>query len=668
MALCRVTGTVYLPNGSLAVNRQIVFRREKKDITAEYLGALFPDDVWQFTNAQGQIDVTLLTGRYVAFAQAPQRAYFGIVTVPDAPTANFADIIGDFEIPETPPVWYNQALQARDDAVAATDEADALVSPYASVAEATAAVKPASVDRVLAKTSWGTVAFLRKAGGPCLGGGWIPDGDVYPDHFLDNASMGITDMLPAFNSALSYASSVKLRGAYAVSGTIRIDNRSISGTHSLTWPTNSRITGLSSFIPEGEAILRLGRTSTLENVTIGYDALTGGEGENDRVALDVRGDLYGLQRASWVNGVRFENVGTAVSDFGNRSNPSPTLFSVSFGSNEVFNFSYAAIDLGSTTRTGSDWGNWYIANSSSSLFTPSYGVRFGGRSVGGSFMQLNIEHAAFTVCPISLEGARGLSIDNLHIEGTDNLTEGTACLSCSNSSVEIKNFTILHTRCSADQLSLIWIGGGRFDDSGTVYVAQSQYGYVGIGTLLAKGLANPDGATYPSYPSNRRGLVNVPGWVWFRRDPAENNNNYEVNVSHYDYAVYPATPSDGPIYSNLTNSGSLLVTQIGPRSDETSTFAPFSTSMTLYRPNGFFTIGALTSDASINIPSGARNGQTLILYLVQDSVGNRQVTISAIGTTVTGQITSGPSNRRGIARYKFTSNGYVLESFSGWLS
>jgi len=200
MALCRVTGTVYLPNGSLAVNRQIVFRREKKDITAEYLGALFPDDVWQFTNAQGQIDVTLLTGRYVAFAQAPQRAYFGIVTVPDAPTANFADIIGDFEIPETPPVWYNQALQARDDAEAAAEAA----TGYATRYEAEGASVPSAVNTLRI----GYLAYVRDDDGTALitadGQHWSPDGTITPLHF-GAVGDGVADDADALEASLEWA-------------------------------------------------------------------------------------------------------------------------------------------------------------------------------------------------------------------------------------------------------------------------------------------------------------------------------------------------------------------------------------------------------------------------------------------------------------------------------
>ena len=83
MALCNVTGTVYLPSGAIAANRRIVFRREVRNITAEYLGAMFPDDVITTTSATGEIDVNLVTGRYIAFATGSNISFFGVAVVPD---------------------------------------------------------------------------------------------------------------------------------------------------------------------------------------------------------------------------------------------------------------------------------------------------------------------------------------------------------------------------------------------------------------------------------------------------------------------------------------------------------------------------------------------------------------------------------------------------------
>lgn len=119
MALCNITGLVYLPNGELARSRQFVFRRNNRSIVAEYLGTVLPTDVAAQTNSAGQISVSLLTGSYTVFSGD----FFARSTVPDELTAEFSDIIGASSIPDAPPVWYSQALAARDEAVAAAEDA-----------------------------------------------------------------------------------------------------------------------------------------------------------------------------------------------------------------------------------------------------------------------------------------------------------------------------------------------------------------------------------------------------------------------------------------------------------------------------------------------------------------------------------------------------------------
>lgn len=657
MALCRVTGTVYLPNGSLAVNRQIVFRREKKDITAEYLGALFPDDVWQFTNAQGQIDVTLLTGRYVAFAQAPQRAYFGIVTVPDAPTANFADIIGDFEIPEMPPVWYSQALQARDEAVAAADEAESLVSPYDSVAAATAAVKPASVDRVLAKTSWGTVAFLRKTGGPCLGGGWIPDGDVYPDHFLDNVTPGVTNMAAAFSSAFAYSRQVNLAGTYyGVGSTVSFDNAHLVG-QSVSGGKQSRIVGLSALLPVNAAVIAPGRTSGVEYLTISYDSLTGSETEGQRVGMDVSGDVFTLQRASWVNQVSFVNVGTAMHDYG------VGIFSVSFGSIEVVSFSYAAIHLTGVSRTGSDFGNWYIGTPSSN-YTPTYGVCLAGRDHGGSFRQLNIEHTTFLHSALYCSAQRGMDITNLHLEGIDVASAGSRHVYMTESSINIECFSLLNSRASYDDLAVVEFGSAIYDSIGS-YSARSSQSYLRIGTFQLKGVSDPNHTIYPEYPVGRRGLNNIPGFTWLRREAGYPNADYTVEIHDHQWASY-AGRVDSSIYRNITFSRGLL-SRVGSLPEQTgSSFLPYSLSAVPFSNSGHITIGTLTGDITINPPSILPRTGSEISFALTSGAGGFNVSFDTLYKGATPSV--GAESQRRIVTFRFDGTYYMKIGDSGWLS
>lgn len=135
MALCNITGTVYLPSGELARSRSVKFRRTDRNIGAEYLGVVLPDDVAVQTDSTGQIDVDLLTGSYTVFADG----YSARANVPDAATAVFSDIVAASAAPAQPPVWYQQALDARDEAVLAAGDAEAAADEITGMTVATGA-------------------------------------------------------------------------------------------------------------------------------------------------------------------------------------------------------------------------------------------------------------------------------------------------------------------------------------------------------------------------------------------------------------------------------------------------------------------------------------------------------------------------------------------------
>ena len=118
--LCNVTGTIYLPNGQLAKSRTLRFKRVDQKVKAEYLGAVVPDDVYTQSDNQGEVDFDILTGVYIMHVEG---GYSVQAIVTDAPTASIADIIEAAAIPPEPPVWYQQALDARDEAVAAAETA-----------------------------------------------------------------------------------------------------------------------------------------------------------------------------------------------------------------------------------------------------------------------------------------------------------------------------------------------------------------------------------------------------------------------------------------------------------------------------------------------------------------------------------------------------------------
>ena len=101
MALCTVTGIVYLPTGEPARSRVFVFSPANRSIYPDNFGGVLPDPVWVKTNRDGLLSVVLLTGTYVVQSEV----YSGSVVVPDAPLANLYQILGGGgDVPAAPSV------------------------------------------------------------------------------------------------------------------------------------------------------------------------------------------------------------------------------------------------------------------------------------------------------------------------------------------------------------------------------------------------------------------------------------------------------------------------------------------------------------------------------------------------------------------------------------
>lgn len=90
MALCTITGFVYMPNGQPAAQRLFKFKPSRKGIVADYFGAVVPEVIEATTNELGFLTVELLTENYVAFSAL----YNGPVTVPDAEEASLYEVFG----------------------------------------------------------------------------------------------------------------------------------------------------------------------------------------------------------------------------------------------------------------------------------------------------------------------------------------------------------------------------------------------------------------------------------------------------------------------------------------------------------------------------------------------------------------------------------------------
>ena len=95
MALCTVTGIVYLPTGEPARSRVFVFSPAKKNIAQQDGLTIVRDDVWVKTDRFGALSVTLLDGRYVLASGLEA----SVVVVPDAPTATLSEIMGGSAVP-----------------------------------------------------------------------------------------------------------------------------------------------------------------------------------------------------------------------------------------------------------------------------------------------------------------------------------------------------------------------------------------------------------------------------------------------------------------------------------------------------------------------------------------------------------------------------------------
>lgn len=135
MALCHVTGIVYLPDGTVAARREVAFYKLPDNVTADYLGAVVPEPVVTRTDNDGAIDVNLITGNYHGYTldrNGSNRYQFKAV-VPEAATADFSDLISAADPVVPLPAWLQQAIDARDRAEDAAQVAEDVVGGLGSL-------------------------------------------------------------------------------------------------------------------------------------------------------------------------------------------------------------------------------------------------------------------------------------------------------------------------------------------------------------------------------------------------------------------------------------------------------------------------------------------------------------------------------------------------------
>lgn len=140
MALCKVTGTLYLPDGSVAKDYAVFLQRTDKRVTADYLGAVVPQLVRVLTSATGTVDFDILTGTYRGVAR-PSNAigtsvgYEFSFAVPDATTASFESCIDAIAPAQPTPPWLQRVEDAVADAEQAAADAEAVADSLTGALE-----------------------------------------------------------------------------------------------------------------------------------------------------------------------------------------------------------------------------------------------------------------------------------------------------------------------------------------------------------------------------------------------------------------------------------------------------------------------------------------------------------------------------------------------------
>ena len=407
--------------------------------------------------------------------------------------------------------------------------------------------------------------------------GWVPLGYAFPDHWAQNTNPGVTNMAAALTSALGYSATVYLAGGvYAVGSTVGWDNATLIGNND-RGTLRTKIQGLSASIPIGQAIVAPGRSSTVRAIQIGYDTLTGTETQDQRVGMDVRGLTQTLQRGSVVDEVVFDNVGTAISDYGSGE------FSVTYGTLEIAKHSYRAIDIRGTSRTGSVWLNLYV--NGGETYNPEGGFCITGQGAGGFIGQLNIEHGPYKNYPVRLEGLQGMVINSLHIEGVDVTTADRGYVGLDSASVTIHSLNVLNSRMSTDNTAVVRMGRGAYQSTAvsSPLTNASATSTLKIGKLHLKGLASPSNSLYPSYPVGRTGVRNCPGFAVFKRDTAFTDQNWLVEVDDYLWGIFSAQAADRPLleWPETNFTGNVQIRRFGDRGGN---IVPFDN----YVMNGLF--------------------------------------------------------------------------------
>lgn len=257
MALCRVTGTLFTPDGDKASNYNLFLTRIDDTVVSDYLGAVVPQVVRVQVRGNGAVDFTILSGSYYGIAKSVRdisgKGFRFEFSVPDAATAVFENCIGAANPSPPTPAWLQRVEAAVVEAEAAAgsaqqsagnaaasaasvqalvpviDEARALSDVvFRSAIEASQHVFPSIVNRISTLDSISS-DWVRSASEPIVsekfqdasGGWWVRENDFsisilefgeHPGVNVDSWDMLQRALLFLHNSPPKYARTLDLCG------------------------------------------------------------------------------------------------------------------------------------------------------------------------------------------------------------------------------------------------------------------------------------------------------------------------------------------------------------------------------------------------------------------------------------------------------------------------